>query len=140
MKNMFTPVVLSLLVLSCSRPVSGMEELLTGSDSVAVNVFTGSGKMDTVVRVLICREQPVINALAKAISAASAERQPHCGVDGSLHFFKNNQVLMDVYYRLPEGNCRQFSFTYKGEPQASKLSDSASALITRLTAQPEGRP
>lgn len=119
-----------LFTFSCTRPVKELQPVLQGADSVAVNIFTGNGRMDSVRKVHIIRDAATISQLTEMICAAGTGYQPHCGSDGSLHFFRNNQVVKDVYYRLGEAPCRQFSFQLEGKWTASGLSEDAVKMIS----------
>lgn len=104
--------------------------MLQGADSVAVNIFTGNGRMDSVRKVHIIRDAATIGKLTEMICAAATGYQPHCGSDGSLHFFRNNQVVKDIYFRLGEAPCRQFSFQLEGKWSASTVNETAVQLIS----------
>ncbi len=121
---------LLLFFQSCTRPVKELQPLIQGADSVAVNIFTGDGRMDSVRRVHIIRDAAGISKLAGMITAAHAGYQPHCGSDGSLHFFRNNQVVKDIYFRVGTAPCRQFSFQLEGHWTASELNEEAAKLIS----------
>ena len=116
-----------LCFFSCSKR-TGIKELLTGSDSVAINFFKGDGSMDTVYKMVMLRDKKQVDSLANFIES-STTHQSNCGYDGSLHFFKNNTVLKDIDFRMNDGSCMHFSFTIKGYLYATTLSGNAKRFL-----------
>lgn len=85
--------------------------------------------MDTVVAVKIIRDKKTITNLSTVISASTAKPDLKCGLDGSLHFFKNNIVVQDIDFRMNDADCRYFTFKQSGELKATVLSDEANRLL-----------
>ena len=106
-----------------------MKERLISADSVAVNFFAGDGTMDTVVAVRFIRNKEQVAELATLISDHKVKPDFNCGYDGSLHFFKLNKVIQDVYFRMEEKDCMYFTFMQYGKQEASRLSPTAKELI-----------
>ncbi len=93
-------LVLAFLFLSSNHPVAGLEIYLSGADSLAINYFKGDGIMDTVVRVKMVKDKKVLSQFAEAISEQAVDKTARCGMDGSIHFFKNDVVIKDVLFRM----------------------------------------
>lgn len=85
--------------------------------------------MDTVVAVKIVRDKQKIDKLADYVGKRSAERNFKCGYDGSLHFFKMNQVIQDIDFRMNDADCMYFFFSQQGKFEATALSEDAKELI-----------
>lgn len=122
---------LILSISACSRVDEPLKERLIVADSVAVNFFSGDGSMDTVIGVKIMRDKNQVTNLATFISDHKVKRDFDCGYDGSLHFFKLNKVVQDIYFRMEE-NCMYFTFMQYGKQEASRLSPEARALIQSI--------
>jgi len=116
-------------LLACNQPNKEITSRITHSDSLAINYFSGDGSMDTVVEIRIIRDKEKINQLAAAIGKRSLEGDYKCGYDGSLHFFKMNKVIQDVYFRFNADDCRYFFFQLNGKQQATELSAGSKELI-----------
>jgi len=95
---------------------------------MAINYFKGDGTMDTVVAVKIIADKNKMNQLAK-IAGSTVIKNGNCGFDGSLHFFKNNQVIQDISFRLNDAACMQFSFKLDGKLYFTELTSDAKNLI-----------
>lgn len=122
---------LAVVIAACNSRNRTVYEQINQSDSIAINFFKGDGTMDTVVTVRIVRDSSTIAALADYITAESSEMQHRCGYDGSMHFFKNNIVVRDIYFSNT-GSCRFFLFTDKGKRVVATLPDAAGALIQSI--------
>lgn len=118
-------------VLSCSKP-TGIKDLVSGSDSAAINFYKGDGSMDTVVQVVILRNRKEITDLGALLESGINENRK-CGYDGSLHFFKNNAVIKDVDFRMNDTECMHFSFVINGKPYQTKLSAAAKQFLESKT-------
>ncbi|MEO5888755.1 MAG: hypothetical protein ABIQ31_00820 [Ferruginibacter sp.] len=129
MKQMLCILIAASLLPACNQPNTAIKERISNSDSVAINYFRGDGTMDTVVMVKIIRNKEQIERLSALISQNSVTGNNKCGYDGSLHFFKMNQVIQDIDFRMATGDCMFFSFLQLGKPQATELSQDAKALI-----------
>jgi len=114
---------------SCNRKDANLKEILINADSIAVNLYKGTGRMDSVGRVLIIRDAATITSWVEMIIESRKAYQPHCGTDGSLHFFRNNRVVMDIYFRRGDVACRQFSYLLHGKWRATKLGEEAVAIM-----------
>ncbi|UEG50460.1 hypothetical protein LK994_03090 [Ferruginibacter lapsinanis] len=132
MKNCFLLLLIICCLVACKRTNSKLKEQIIASDSVAINYFTGDGKMDTVTAVKIISDKKIIAQLVDMISAKKQSIVGKCGYDGSLHFFKNNVVIQDVDFRMNEANCMQFSFMQEGKLAATTLSPEARQLLENI--------
>lgn len=115
---------------SCSKP-TGIRELVSNSDSAAINFYKGDGSMDTVVRVVILRDKKEIADLANFMESGTTE-DLKCGYDGSLHFFKNNAVIKDIDFRMNDVACMHFSFLMNGKSYSTKLSADAKKFLEKV--------
>ena len=126
----YLPALFALCALmSCSRSNKAIQLRISDADSVAINYFKGDGTMDTVVAVKIIRDKQKIEKLADYVGKRSAKRNFKCGYDGSLHFFKMNQVVQDIDFRMNDADCMYFFFLQQGEFEATALSEDAKKLI-----------
>ena len=121
-----------LFFCSCDKTNTKIKEVITGSDSIAINYFKGDGSMDTVTKVRIIRDKVVIEQLADYIAAVAATSDIKCGYDGSLHFFKKNMVIKDIDFRMNDVNCMQFSFLQEGKLTATTLSPEAKQFLESI--------
>ncbi len=127
-------VLISIVLLaSCNKPDKKLKETISTSDSVAINYFKGDGTMDTVIKVKIVRDKEVINALGTLISAATTKVNYKCGNDGSLHFFKKDVVILDIYFRMNQDSCMLFTFMQSGQTEATIVSQEAKKLLITLS-------
>ncbi len=133
MKKLFLLLPFIIIFLTaCNTTNTKIKEHISGSDSVAINYFTGDGKMDTVVAVKIVSDKKIIAQLADLISSHSLNTINKCGYDGSLHFFKRNQVIQDIDFRMNDGNCMQFSFMQDGQITTTALTLEAKQLLESI--------
>jgi hypothetical protein len=128
MKTNFCLLIAMLVIAGCSQPDKALQQRITGADSVAINFFRGDGTMDTVVEVRIIRDKLQLDRLAQLIAAKPVHSNDQCGYDGSLHYFKMNQVVQDVNFRMAKG-CMYFSFVESGVRMVTALSGDAKDLI-----------
>jgi hypothetical protein len=123
-------IVLLLLLpvlFSCTNP-TGIKDVITGADSVAINYFKGDGTADTVVNMVMLKDKSQINKLANYVEAAKAE-QYKCGYDGSIHIFKRDVVLQDINFSVNDVQCMHFSFVLKNQLHSTILSAEALQFI-----------
>jgi hypothetical protein len=123
---------LLILFTACNRPNAKIKELISNTDSVAINYFKGDGTMDTVVAVKIVRDKNTIGQLNGLVSASSTAANLTCGYDGSLHFFQKNMVVQDIDFRMNDANCMLFTFKQEGILVATKLSPEAKLLLESI--------
>ena len=132
MKNLILLLSLFAILSCCNRKNTKIAERITNGDSVAINFFKGDGSMDTVAAVRIVRDKKTIEQLSNLIGASSTELKLKCGYDGSLHFFKQNKVEQDIYFRMNDKDCMCFSFNQNGKTVATILSPEAKELLQVL--------
>ncbi|HTC01177.1 MAG TPA: hypothetical protein VK705_10890 [Ferruginibacter sp.] len=109
-----------------------LKQLTVDADSVAINYFKGDGTFDTVVTVKIIRDKNDINKLSDLISATSTDPEVKCGYDGSVHFFKQDSVVADIYFRMNDEHCMLFSFLQDGKLNATVLSPDAKEFLEMI--------
>ncbi|HTB52020.1 MAG TPA: hypothetical protein VK718_04525 [Ferruginibacter sp.] len=126
-----TALFVSLLVCltACHSTNSKLKSITADADSVAINYFRGDGSFDTVVTVKIIRDKNAINKLSEYVAATSATPDVPCGYDGSIHFFKQDSVVQDVYFRMNDAHCMLFSFLQDGKLTATVLSEDAKSFL-----------
>lgn len=98
---------------------------------MAINWFKGDGSMDTVMAVKIIKEKNAINQLAK-MAGGQVTESFKCGYDGTLHFFKMNKVIQDIYFRMNDDACRSFSFMLEGRHYNTNLTAEAKAVLQAI--------
>jgi hypothetical protein len=126
MKYLFT-LLLSVLLFACTKP-TGIKEVITTADSVAINYFKGNGSMDTVVNVIMLKDKSQMNKLADYVETTATENFK-CGYDGSLHFFKRDMVVQDIDFRMNDVQCMYFSFLLNGKVFTTALSPEAKQFL-----------
>ena len=122
-------LISAFLLFSCNRANTEITERIAGADSMAINYFSGDGTMDTVVAVVIIRDAKKIEQLAGLIGAHLRESKHRCGYDGSLHFFKNDQVIQDIDFGLGSPDCMYFAFSQAGKRVYTRLTGEAKGMI-----------
>ncbi len=135
MKNIIAILSCFLLFNACHTPDNTLRAFLSGTDSVAINYFTGDGRMNTVKAVKIIKERQNIEKLIKECTAEKLKEEKRCGVDGSLHFFRHDTVIADIYFRMNDEKCRRFWYVFKGKSAATRLGSNASALLANILQQ-----
>lgn len=131
MKLFISTFLLILLITGCNNQATQLREKIIGADSVAINYFKGDGTMDTVVAVKIIKDSVSMQQLTDLITASKTSIKSNCGYSGSIHFFKNDRVIQDVFFSNKE-DCNQFSFTDEGQRSATRLSADAIRLLQSI--------
>ncbi len=131
MKLFFAIISTVFLLMACNKTGKQLKEKINNADSIAINYFKGDGTMDTVMLVKIIKDKNAIGALTEFVTQGTKEFENNCGFDGSLHFFKMNQVVQDIDFRMGD-NCRQFFYKLAGEYHATELSGEAKKLLLEL--------
>jgi len=88
--------------------------------------------MDTVTAVKIIRDKKTIDEIAGMIAASSASIKDKCTFDGSIHFFKSDRVIQDVFFNSSSKECRQFQFRLNDQHAAAELDDNARDYLSVL--------
>lgn len=133
MKNLLLFIFLIVIVTSCHHHYKELNQQLALADSLAINYFKGDGKMDTVVSVKIIKDKNTIQQLAELITASSSEEIKNCGLDGSIHFFKNDRVIKDADFRMYNDQCMHFALKdEKGKAITTELTSAAKQLLEGL--------
>lgn len=114
---------------ACNKPDKKIKERISNADSLAINYFKGDGTMDSVIAVKIVRDKKIMDQFSNLISASSTMANTKCGYDGSLHFFKKDMVVQDIYFRMNDAACMYFTFTQNGIIAATVLSPEAKKLL-----------
>jgi hypothetical protein len=130
MRRSITLVFFTGFIFSCHQS-TGIKELVSGSDSVAINFFKGDGTMDSVFKVRIIRDKKMVQDIASSIESSST-KDFKCGYDGSLHFFKTNVVVKEIDFRMNENDCMHFSFLLDGKLYNTSLSSKAKELLRSI--------
>ena len=125
-------ILAAVLFFSCNHSNKELKERLTLTDSAVINYFKGDGTMDTVITVKIIKDKNTLDQLKIFISEDVTKEKINCGYDGSLHFFKNNMVIQDIYFSMNSDECSQFSFSFKGVRSAAQLSGEAKKLLLQI--------
>ena len=132
MRTTLIIVFATVLFFSCKHSNNELKEQLVLADSVAINYFKGDGSMDTVVLVKMIKNKNTLNQLSSFIAEDITKEKINCGYDGSIHFFKTDMVIQDIYFRMNSDDCSQFTFSFKGVSSASQLSREAKKLLLQI--------
>jgi hypothetical protein len=124
-----TVVVVTMFFLSCSKKDKALHTHISNADSVAINFFKGDGTMDTVIAVKIIRDKNTMAQLAAMVSQDKVNSLNKCGIDGSLHFFKQDRVIQDVDFSYTNQQCPYFFYAFKGKKTCSRLPAAAAVLL-----------
>ncbi len=126
-------VFLLVIATSCRHHYKELNQQLAAADSVAINYFRGDGSMDTVVLVKIVKDKNAIQQLAELITANGSDNIKNCGVDGSIHFFKNDMVIKDADFRMNKEECMHFALKdEQGKAINTELTSTAKELLEKL--------
>lgn len=132
MKN-FLIILLSVFIFSsCNQSAKQLKEKIINADSVAINYFKGNGTMDTVVAVKIIKDKQSIEQLTNFITGSPASVKNNCGYDGSIHYFKNDVVVQDIFFSASIESCRFFQFILNGKRGSTLLSDEAGKFLFEI--------
>jgi hypothetical protein len=126
----FTGLVICLT--ACHSTNKKLKAITVDADSVAINYFKGDGTVDTVVSVKIIRDRKDVNKLSEFVSGNEKDPNVTCGYDGSLHFFKRDSVVQDIYFRMNDEQCRLFSFLQDGAIHATVLTENSKQFLEQL--------
>jgi hypothetical protein len=124
--------LLLISLIACNSKHHLLAEKIAGCDSVAINFFKGDGQMDTVTKVLIVKDPAVVKKIAGYVCEDKEGMKANCGVGGSLHFFKFDKVIQDVYFTPFNSDCNLFSFKLDGQNETTRLSKEAKNTINQL--------
>ena len=132
MKKVWSILSVVCSLMACNHANKEIQDHITKSDSLAINYFRGDGTMDTVVAIKIIRDKQIISQMGAFVGMQSVKGNIKCGYDGSLHFFKMNQVIQDIDFQMNDANCMQFSFLLDGKIAYTGLSPEAKHLLETL--------
>jgi len=118
-------------LIACHTSNKEIRSAIENSDSVAINYFNET-VTDSVVAVKIIRDKHTMDRLTDLISADTTAFMTHSGVDGSIHFFKQDAVVEDIFFTLHDDNSMFFFFKQGGRIVATSLSSSAKELLQSL--------
>lgn len=125
-------IFIAAIISSCNQSAKKLQENVADADSVAINYFKGDGTMNTVTAVKIIRDKKSIDKLTGFIAGSSGLAKSNCGYDGSIHFFKNDRVIQDVFFNTNNEECRQFVFVSDGNKAATSLPVEAKDFLSAL--------
>lgn len=133
MKNLLLLFTLIVFTASCRHHYKELQQQLAVADSVAINYFKGDGTMDTVTLVKIVKDKNTIQQVAEMITANGSAETKNCGVDGSIHFFKNDRVIKDADFRMNDDACMHFALKdEQGKAINTELTAAAKQLLEAL--------
>ena len=132
MKYFLTIILAGLIISGCNQTTKQLKEKIINADSAAINYFKGDGTMDTVVAVKIIKDKKVIEQLTEFITGSSASVKDNCGYDGSIHFFKNDAVVQDIFFSSNKQECSQFVFVLNRKKEATSLADEAKDVLAGI--------
>lgn len=123
-------VIILFILTACNNVHQPTRMLLENADSIAINYFTGDGKMDSVTQVYMLKDKVVIANIIQQTTSSIFTNNDVCGYDGSLHFFKNNRVVLDMWFKKNNTKCNAVEFTYNGKLIHTKLTNEMAAILT----------
>jgi hypothetical protein len=129
MSTFYKFLIPCLLFFSCNNVHEQGRNIIEHSDSVAVNFFTGDGKIDSVTKVAMIKLKEDISLIENEATAATFNADKKCGYDGSLHFFKKNRVVLDIWFKKNDEKCNAFEYTYQGKLVHTKMGNKAIELL-----------
>jgi hypothetical protein len=129
MKIFATLVIITFIAISCNNVHQPTRTLLNNTDSIAINFFTGDGKMDSVTAVSIIKDKVTIENIVQQATASIFTNKKTCGYDGSLHFFKSNRVVLDIWFKKNDPTCNAFEFTYNGKLVHTTLTSEMATML-----------
>lgn len=132
MKNFSFLFFIAVIISSCNQSVKRLQQNIADTDSVAINYFKGDGTMDTVIAVKILKDKKSIEELTGFIAGSAASVKSDFGYDGSIHFFKNDRVIQDVFFNSNKEECRQFVFISDGQKEATSLKIEAKEFLSAI--------
>lgn len=135
MKYIIVVLLVSIIYPACTNSAKQFIDKYAGADSIAINFFKTDGQMDTVTAVKIIRDKKTIEEITALIAGGKAAVNNKCTYEGSIHFFKNDRVVQDVFFNGSNKACRQFLFRLNGKDEATELDDKAKAYLLRLRGQ-----
>ena len=114
------PLLLLVTLFSCTNP-TGIKEVITNADSVAINYFKGDGTADTVINMVMLRDKRQISKLADYVETDKTDAFK-CGYDGSIHVFKRDVVTQNIDFSFNDVQCMHFSFLLNNKLHSTNLS------------------
>ena len=132
MKNFIVIILLSSIVSACNNTSKKLKERIAGADSIAINFFKDNGRMDTVTSVEIIRDKNEIEKLTAFITTEDASEIKNCSNNGSIHFFKNDAVIQDVFFNHGNAGCSRFQFMIDHKPAYTLMSTEAGNFLTDI--------
>ena len=111
MKFIFFFCLVTTGLFSCRETMTRLTARVQDADSVAINYFSNVGN-DSVVSVRIVRSKDTVNLLAKLAGGKTMDASKCGRSSGTMHFFKSDQVIQDVAFRISDGKCGYFSFIF----------------------------
>ena len=132
MKDFIIVFAVVLFITGCSNTAKQLKGKIINADSMAINYFKGDGTMDTVVAVKIIKDKQSIEQLTNFITGSSVSEKNNCGYDGSIHFFKNDAVVQDIFFNTSTESCHRFHFFLNGKRCSTLLSDEAGKFLFEI--------
>jgi hypothetical protein len=132
MKTIIFLASILICLSACHSTNEKLKAITVNADSVAINYFKGDGTIDSVTAVKIIRDKNSINKLSDFVAGNSTDPIATCGYDGSLHFFKQDSVVADIYFRMNDEHCMLFSFLQEGKLDATVLNANAKIFLQQV--------
>lgn len=127
--KIYVAIIIILVAASCNNVHQPTRTLLENTDSIAINYFTGDGKMDSVTKLYIIKDKIAIANIVQHATASVFTNKKTCGYDGSLHFFKSNRVVLDIWFKKNDPLCNAFEFVYNGKLVHTKLTSEMATML-----------
>jgi len=128
MNKCFLLLVICTGLAACHSSDKELNTLVINSDSAAIIYY---GPADT-VETRIIRDKQILDKLAGFVSEEKTDHATICGYNGSIHFFKQDSVVQDIYFNIYTNNCNFFIYKKDGKPASTVLLPEAKQLLELL--------
>ncbi len=132
MKNFIIIILLVSVVSACNNTAKQLKERVAGADSIAINFYKADGKMDSVTSVEIIRDKNQITKLTDFITTENASEIDNCNNNGSIHYFKNDAVIQDIFFNGSNDGCHRFQFVIDHKSASTMMSTEAGIFLTGI--------
>jgi hypothetical protein len=132
MKNFIIILLFASIVSACNNTAKELKERIADADSIAINFYKDNGKMDTVTSVEIIRDKKEIEKLTEFITAENASEMKNCDNNGSIHFFKNDAAIQDIFFNRNNEGCHRFQFMINHKLASTSMNREAQSFLSNI--------
>jgi hypothetical protein len=128
MNKCFLFLTTCIVLVACHSADKELNAIVINSDSAAIIYYSPADTVET----RIIRDKQILDKLADFVSAEKTDHATICGYNGSIHFFKQDSVVQDIYFNMYTAHCNYFIYKKDGQPAATVLSPEAKQLLESL--------